>query len=397
MKRSMNPRVIVIFNRDFEGAEADPENKAREDIKGIAEHLVEILDGAGLATGALGVTGDVFGAVVAIKAFAPDVVFNLCESIGGDNRFEPLLPLLLDREGIAYTGSGPLTLGLSLHKHKAKEILRARGVPTPAAAYVTASDQVAGIFKAPDGSSAALPFPLIVKPAREDASVGIHSDSVVHDRAALARRVTHVLSHYRQPALVERYVEGREIYVSMLGRPTGAPQIFPFYEIDFSLMPPDRPRIVSFDGKWVEGSDEFIGTKPVPCVGLPTALQARITEVALAAFEAMEVRDYARLDVRLPASGPDAGTPFVIDVNPNCDLSDGAGGYSKAAAAAGLGYDEVIRRIVDLALLRRPHADTIPLAPRSRAARRDGEAPAVVPATRGGSEARAPRRRARSG
>src|SRR5258706_5334167 len=154
----MNPRVIVIFNRDFEGAEADPENKAREDIKGIAEHLVEILDRAGFAPGALGVTGDVFGALETIKAFAPDVVFNLCESIGGDNRFEPLLPLLLDRQGIAYTGSGPLTLALSLLKPKAKEILRARGGPTPAAAPVTAADQVAGIFKGPDGCSPAPPF-----------------------------------------------------------------------------------------------------------------------------------------------------------------------------------------------------------------------------------------------
>jgi D-alanine-D-alanine ligase len=383
----MNPRVIVIFNRDFEGAEADPENKAREDIKDIALHIVEILERDGFATSALGVTGDVFGAVESIKSFSPDVVFNLCESIGGDNRFEPLLPLLLDREGIAYTGSGPLTLSLSLHKHKAKEILRARGVPTPAAAYVTA----------PDVSGIGIPFPLIVKPAREDASVGIHAESVVHDRAALARRVTHVLSHYRQPALVERYIDGREIYVSMLGRPAGAPQIFPFYEIDFALMPADRPRIVSFDGKWVEGSDEFIGTKPVPCVNLPAALQARVTEVALAAFDAMEVRDYARLDIRLPERGPDAGTPFVIDMNPNCDLSDGAGGYSKAAAAAGLGYDEVIRRIVELALLRRPHADTIPLAPRSRAARRNGVAASVAPATGTTPEARAPRRRARSG
>jgi D-alanine-D-alanine ligase len=382
----MNPRVIVIFNRDFEGAEADPENKAREDIKDIALHIVELLERDGFATAAQGVTADVFGAVESIKSFAPDVVFNLCESIGGDNRFEPLLPLLLDREGIAYTGSGPLTLSLSLHKHKAKEILRARGVPTPAAAYVTTTD-VSGVD---------IPFPLIVKPAREDASVGIHAESVVHDRAALARRVTHVLSHYRQPALVERYIDGREIYVSMLGRPTGAPQIFPFYEIDFALMPADRPRIVSFDGKWVEGSDEFIGTKPVPCTGLPAAVQARITEVALSAFDAMEVRDYARLDIRLPEAGPDAGTPFVIDMNPNCDLSDGAGGYSKAAAAAGLSYDEVIRRIVELALLRRPHADTIPLAPRSRSARRNGVAASVVPAG-SGPEARAPRRRARSG
>jgi D-alanine-D-alanine ligase len=381
----MNPRVIVIFNRDFEGAEADPENKAREDIKDIALHLVEILERDGVVAEGLGVTGDVFGAIEAIKAFAPDVVFNLCESIGGDNRFEPLLPLLLDREGLAYTGSGPLALSLALHKHKAKEILRARGVPTPAAVHVTA----------PDVSGIDVPFPLIVKPAREDASVGITSESVVHDREALARRVTHVLSHYRQPALVERFIEGREIYVSMLGRPAGPPQIFPFYEIDFSLMPANRPRIVSFDGKWVEGSDEFIGTKPVPCVNLTPELRARITEVALAAFEAMEVRDYARVDIRLPERGPDAGTPFVIDVNPNCDLSDGAGGYSKAAAAAGLAYDEVIRRIVELALLRRSHADTIPLAPRTRV-RRTGVAAVAGGGAPEAPEARASRRRARS-
>jgi D-alanine-D-alanine ligase len=351
VKRTVGPRVVVIFNRDFEGAEADPENKAREDIKGIALHLLELLEREGFVTGAVGVTGDVFGAVEAIKAFAPDVVFNLCESIGGDNRFEPLLPLLLEREGIAYTGSGPLTLSLALHKHKAKEILRARGVPTPAAAYVTS----------PDVSGIEIPFPLIVKPAREDASVGIHSESVVHDREALARRVTHVLSHYRQPALVERYIEGREIYVSMLGRATGAPQIFPFYEIDFSLMPADRPHIVSFDGKWVEGSAEFVGTKPVPCVNLTEATRARITEIALSAFEAMEVRDYARLDIRLPESGPDAGTPFVIDVNPNCDLSPTAG-FARAAQAAGLEYAAVARRIVALARSRRLQGETIPLS-----------------------------------
>jgi D-alanine-D-alanine ligase len=243
-------------------------------------------------------------------------------------------------------------------------------------------------------SAIEIPFPLIVKPAREDASVGISSESVVRDRDALASRVKHVLSHYRQPALVERYVEGREIYVSMLGQPTGAPQIFPFYEIDFSLMPADRPRIVSFEGKWVEGSAEFVGTKPVPCVGLGPELESRIRQIAVSAFDALEVRDYARLDVRLPESGPDAGIPFVIDVNPNCDLSSGGGGYAKAAAAAGLRYDEVVRRIIELALLRRPHADTIPLAARSRTSRRNGSGAAIVPGTP--PEARAPKRRARS-
>src|SRR4051794_31550650 len=182
------PRVLVIYNRDFEGAEADPENKAREDIKGIAEHVVGILAGHGFAADGLGVTNDVSAAVAAIVAYRPDVVFNLCESIGGDNRFEPLLPMMLDREGLAYTGSGPLTLALALHKHKAKDVLRARGVPTPEAVYLAR----------PDVGAVSLPFPLIVKPSREDASVGIYSESVVHDRAALEQRVTFVLSRYRQ-------------------------------------------------------------------------------------------------------------------------------------------------------------------------------------------------------
>lgn len=383
MKPATKARVLVTYNRDFEGAEADPENKAREDIKGIAEHVTQILARRGYVAEGLGVTDDVFGAIANVVAYAPDAVFNLCESIGGDARFEPLLPMLLDREGIAYTGSGPLTLAVALHKHKAKEILRARGVPTPEAIHVTT----------PDVSDVTMPFPLIVKPSREDASVGIYSESVVHDRAALERRVTFVLSRYRQPALVERYIEGREIYVSMLGRPDGPPQIFPFYEIDFSLMPAGLPRIVSFEGKWVESSDEFRGTKPVLCTGLPPEVEARIARTAQAAFAAMELRDYGRLDVRLA----DDGTPYVIDVNPNCDLSDEGGGFAKAARAAGLSYDDVVLRLIDLALQRRPHADTIPLATRSRSAHRDHLAGGDVPAGRSVVRDRAPRRRARSG
>ncbi len=252
------PRVVVIYNRDFEGAEADPENKAREDIKGIAEHVISLLESRGCSAVGLGITDDVVAAVSELREVRPDAVFNLCESIGGDNRFEPLLPLLMDREGIAYTGSNSLSLSLALHKHKAKEILRARGVSTPEAVFLTT----------PDVSSVALPFPLIVKPSREDASVGITRESVVWTREALEQRVAYVLSHYRQPVLAERYIDGREIYVSMLGRSEGAPDVFPFYEIDFSEMPADRPRIVSFEGKWVEDSAEYNGTKPVRCTNL---------------------------------------------------------------------------------------------------------------------------------
>ena len=199
----------------------------------------------------------------------------------------------------------------------------------------------------------ALGLPLIVKPVREDASVGICSASVVRDRQALDGRVRYVLAHYRQPALVEQYIEGREIYVSLLERPGGGPQIFPFFEIDFSEMPSDRPRIVSFEGKWVADSVEYRGTRPVRCEGLSPALRTRVAETALAAFEAIGLRDYARIDIRL---APD-GVPYVIDVNPNCDLSDLAGGFSKAARAGGLSYEDVVLRLLELALSRRLPAD----------------------------------------
>jgi D-alanine-D-alanine ligase len=381
VKNADKARVLVVHNRDFEHSQQDPENGSREDIRGTSQDVVGVLARAGLVTDVLGIDEDLMGAMSAITAFAPDVVFNLCESLSGDARFEPLLPMLLEREGIAFTGSPPLVLGVALHKFKAKALLRAAGVPTPDAM----------LLAEPDVSGVTLPFPLIVKPSREDASTGISSQSVVRDRAELGRQIADIVARYRQPALVEGYVEGREIYVSMLGRADGGIDLLPLHEIDFSEMPADRPRIVSFEAKWDESSPEYRGTKPVRCTGLTAEVEARIASVARAAFAAMELRDYGRLDLRLAADG----TPLVIDVNPNCDLSNAAG-FARAGRAAGLGYDELIRRIVDLAFQRRTHADTIPIAGRSRAAHRHPLAGGGVPLRGDRVRDRAARRRARS-
>ena len=382
MKNAHKPRVLVVHNRDFEHSLQDPENGSREDIRGTAGDVAAALGRAGVVAEVLGVDEDLMGALSAITAFAPDAVFNLCESLSGDARFEPLLPMLLERAGVAYTGSPPLALGLALHKHKAKAVLRNAGVPTPDAVCLAT----------PNVASVTLPFPLIVKPSREDASTGISSQSVVHDRAELGRRVAAVISRYRQPALVERYIEGREIYVSMLGRSDGGVDLLPLHEIDFSEMPPGRPRIVSFEAKWEETSAEYRGTKPVRCTGLAANVEARIGSVARAAFVAMDLRDYGRLDVRLAADG----TPYAIDVNPNCDLSEASGGFARAGRAAGLAYEDLIRRIVDLALQRRTHEDTIPIASRSRSAHRHPLAGSGVPLRRGRVRDRAARRGART-
>jgi D-alanine-D-alanine ligase len=372
VKIRVKPRIVVIFNRDFEGAEADPENKARDDIKEIADNIVAVLTRHGYPATGLGITDDIPLALRSLAELAPAAVFNLCESIHGDNRFEGLLALLLDLQAIPYTGSAAFPLALALHKDKAKEILRARGVPTPQAV----------LLEAPDTSRVPLDFPLIVKPAREDASVGISRASVVRDRRALNDRVAHVLAHYRQPALVEQYIEGREIYVSLLERPGQKPQIFPFFEIDFSEMPPDRPRIVSFEGKWVQDSVEYGGTRPVRCEGLSPALRNRVAETALAAFEAIGLRDYARIDIRLA----EGGVPYVIDVNPNCDLSDLAGGFSKAARAGGVSYEDLILRLLELALSRasapRTSPDAAPARRRAPRARRGTRSTSPAPPPR---------------
>jgi D-alanine-D-alanine ligase len=381
VKHADKPRVLVVHNRDFEHSQQDPENGSREDIRGTAQDVGAALAQGGLAVDVLGIDEDLAGTMSSITAFAPDVVFNLCESLSGDARFEPLLPMLLERAGIPYTGSPPLALGLALHKFKAKAVLRAAGVPTPEAV----------LLAEPDVSGVTLPFPLFVKPSREDASTGISSQSMVRDRAELGRQVAAVIARYHQPALVERYIEGREIYVSMLGRQDGGIDLLPLHEIDFSEMPAGRPHIVSFEAKWDETSPEYRGTKPVRCAGLSAEVEARIATVARGGFAAMELRDYGRLDIRLAADG----TPFIIDVNPNCDLSEDSGGFARAGRAAGLGYDEIVRRIVDLAFQRRTHADTIPIAGRARPAHRHPLSGSGVPLGRGRVRDRAARRGAR--
>jgi D-alanine-D-alanine ligase len=383
VKSADKPRVLVVHNRDFEHSQQDPENGSRADIRGTAEDVGAALGRGGLVVDALGISDDLTAAMTAIRAFAPDAVFNLCESLSGDARFEPLLPLLLEHAGIAYTGSPPMTLGLALHKQKAKAVLRGAGIPTPDAVCLST----------PDVTGVTLPFPLIVKPSREDASVGISARSVVHDRAELGRQVASVITRYRQPALIERFIEGREIYVSMLGRRGRGIDLLPLHEIDFSEMPAGQPHIVSYAAKWEESSAEYRGTKPVRCSGLADVAAARIGSVARAAFAAMELRDYGRLDVRLASDG----TPYVIDINPNCDLSDTSGGFARAGRAAGLEYDDLVRRIVDLALQRRTHADTIPIAVRSRAAHRHRVAGSGLPLRRDRVRDRAARRGAGPG
>lgn len=328
--------ILVLHNRDFSTSD-DPEFTSRADVENAARDVVSALVSRGYAVERWAVpTADPLAVVDRVAARAPDLVFNLCESLGGDSRHEAVLPALFELRGLRYTGSGPLALGTALRKDRTQAILRAYGVPTPAGFVVEAEEALPAELP---------PFPLIVKPTREDASTGIWLRSVVEDRAALCARVDEVRRRYRQPVLVERFIAGRELYVSLLGNGR-EPLALPLHEIDFAAMPRGAPHIVTYDGKWSPSSAEYRGTQSVRAL-LSEALRDLCAEVARAAFSALELRDYARIDLRVASDG----SPFVIDVNPNCDLSDGAG-VARAASFAGLSYPDLIERIVAAARAR---------------------------------------------
>jgi D-alanine-D-alanine ligase len=330
-------RVAVLYNVDYEdaGPESDPAWAARAEVGHVAASVAAALIGTGCEAQLVPVDGDLSQLRSRLAELEPDCAFNLCESLAGDARLETAVPLILELSGVPFTGSPPEVLSFALRKDRVKQRLEAAGIPTPA-----------GRVLADPTDSCDLPFPLIVKPVREDGSVGIWRTSVVRHREALAPAVEAVVETFRQPCLVERFIDGREFNVALLGHPT--PRVLPLSEIDFGALPADAPRIVSYDAKWASGSADDLGTIPVMHPQLPSAVAARVRRVASEAFRAVGVRDYGRVDIRLSAQG----VPYVVDVNPNCDLAPQAG-MARAAAAVGIDFGALARLLVRYALRRR--------------------------------------------
>jgi D-alanine-D-alanine ligase len=284
----------------------------------------------------LGLRGDARAVLARLTRRAPDVVLNLCDAPLGDVVLEPHVPAALELLGIPYTGAGPAALDLCRHKPAVKERLAAAGIPTPAWSVVARGDRLPA-WEA---------WPAIVKPAAEDASCGIDRRSVVRDRRALRERVAFLHRRYREPALVERFLGGRELNVALVGG--AAPSVLPYGEIDFSDMPADRPRIVTFDAKWRAGGAEDRGTRAVAARPLPVAVRRAMHNHALDAWRITGVRDYARVDFRLD----ERCRPFVLEVNPNPDLAPEAG-LSRAWARAGGDWPGLLLAILEQALRRR--------------------------------------------
>lgn len=367
--------LCILHNRDHELLEDDPGREAREDVTRVAAALAQALEADGHRVDLVGVGKDPFAFVETLRRRRPALVVNLCESVAADARGEMAIPAMLDLLGVPYTGSSALALGIALHKNKTKDLLRARGVSTPEHRVISRLEDVVTVD---------LPFPLMVKPSREDASVGIEFDSVVADRQALGNAVGRVLETFKQPAIVERYIEGREIYVPLLGnQPRRA---LPLTEIAFGKAFEGKPKIVSYRAKWDTQSPEFIDSPGGACA-IDPELEAKIVSTATAAFDALEIQDYGRVDLRLS----EEGQPYVIDVNPNCDLHPEAG-FARAAARAGIEYPQLARRLVEIAL-ERIHGNSAHLTEGPRTTGRTARKDRDVLAARGGLRPRAHRSR----
>jgi D-alanine-D-alanine ligase len=327
-------RIIVLYNTDYDGdGDADASS-----VEVSARAIYTSLRDAGYTTELTGTQGlDVFEVLAAIRATQLELVFNLCESMAGDPRNEPTFAGLLELYGIPYTGADLLGLASCLHKQRTKEILIARGVATPPYRYLPDLEAL------DDPALDELDYPWFVKLVHEDASVGITEQNLVRSAEALRTRAVALMREFRQGVLAERFVEGREVNVTLLGNGREL-RVLPLHEIDFGAMPSGRPRIVSYAAKWDEAHVDYAGTKPVPLRGASPTLVAAVEAAARGAWAALGLRDYGRVDLRVDA----AGTPWVIDVNPNCDISPDAG-VARSAAAAGMSYVELVDAIAQAA------------------------------------------------
>jgi D-alanine-D-alanine ligase len=299
------------------------------------EEIGQVLRRAGHRT--FGVTVD--GRPAALKRLAgvrADLVFNLVEGFGGDDTKEPHVAAYYDLLGLPYTGSGPRGLALAMDKALTKKVLAFHGVRTP---------KFATVFRGRLDWAHDVEFPVIVKPVREDGSIGIAFSAVAGSIKELMERIDELHADFDHPVLIEQYIDGRECYVGVIGNARA--EAFPPVELDLSHLPKGTPRIAGVEVKWLEGTRAYRGSRFRIPADLPAAVVETMQQAALTGFQALHLRDYARFDFRITPGG----AVYLIEANPNPYLYSGAE-FIRGARASGRTHPETILEIVELAQAR---------------------------------------------
>jgi D-alanine-D-alanine ligase len=350
-------KITILFaaTEQEEKIEAEAEG---EKVTLVSEQVKEILVSLGHEVQFLAARSDIRQLAGALTKDDSDLIFNLCESLGGVSQHEQHVAALLEVMGKRFTGAPAIGLTLAQDKSLCKKIFYFHGLP-----YPKFSTMDAGEVEWSDDLS----FPLFVKPSNEDASIGIDSKAVVHNVKELMERMSYIQTEFKSPALIEEYIEGREIYIGVLGN-----EALPILEWDFSKMPDGHPKFASSEAKWDEDSAYNDAPQIFP-TDIPETVYTKIQETAVTAFKVLKLRDYGRVDMRLRKSESakktgkketsrelDAPTVsiegwefYIIEANPNPYL-DRKAEYAMASRKHGLKYAQLIERIVTLALERLP-------------------------------------------
>ena len=340
-------RIAVVFDTPYAGWDhPDHESQMEKDIGAwktdepdMEYQIAHALRERGHEVRLIGVRDDLGYMVRSLAEWKPDLVFNGAEAFRSNEALEYLLPGLLEAEGYRYTGAPPLALQITRNKAISKKVLTYFGIQVPGFASYRLQEKVEA---SPD-----LRFPLFVKPVQADGSAGIAQASVVQDVASLAERVAFIHERFGQGAIAEEFVEGRELYVGVVGNDESL-EILPIIEMVFDKRK-TRPeeRIATQFAKWDEAYRERKGIRNVIARPIAKAVRAQIEQTCRTAYRALWLQDYARLDLRLT---PD-GQVWVIEANANPFISYGHD-MANAAAKAGMEYYDFIQRIVDEAMAR---------------------------------------------
>lgn len=320
-------RVTVLTHLERE------DDEKSHDI--VITHVADALRELGHEPSILGTHGDLRKLIEGVQTHKPDLVFNLMESFGSTLFGAVGVAGLLDLLEIPHTGGGPGEYYLQEDKALTKKLLKYEDILFPdfAVFAINADMETGGNLR----------MPLIVKPLRMDASIGIHGKSIVHSTKELMQRVAQI---HKLPdsALAEEYIDGREFFVSILGNTR--PQAFPLIEVDYSGLPEGMPHVLDSKAKWNPRSREYKGTKTV-LADIPDQLKYQLQRVAIDAYRALRVRDYGRIDLRMA----NTGEIYVIEANASCYLEK-TSEFAMAAEAAGYEYPQLIQKILDLTMER---------------------------------------------
>lgn len=272
-----------------------------------------------------------------------DIFFNLVESYAGDDTKEMQVAGYLDLLGKPYTGAGPQGLYLAQDKGLAKKLFAFHGIRTP----FFASCYQGTLEHAHD-----IKFPLIVKPAFEDGSLGIDQGSVVDSVKDLMQRIHYVQEEFESPVLIEEFIEGREIYAGVLGNVR--PEVLPLIELDLSRLPAGMPKVAGTEVKWEKDSEAYKVTKSAPAEDLDEKTTELLSKTALSAYQILKLRDYGRIDMRLTPKGE----VYVIEANPNPWLSSDSE-FFMSVKKSGRSYAEMIGEIIEFACSDRRRRDRV--------------------------------------